>query len=96
MFRSVPIDEYVSEGTRRDAQWCVADRQAKGGKVRLIFVPAHDLNDACAKIGSHIPFKPTLCGVPVAFGVREHIEVISVHDDNTNVARAPHAELEVA
>lgn len=85
---AIPIDEYVPDAVRRDVAATAARLCETGGRVRVCRVPAEDLQPIFEKIAERYPapFRPTLCGIPVNFGMGETIDVIAVLDDGTLAA----------
>lgn len=81
------IEEFVPASVVNDVRLMIANMRGRGAKVRVIRAPVFDLKPVldmlCQRIA--VPFVPTLCGVPVEFGLTNTIEVICVADDDTNL-----------
>ncbi len=97
MILEVPIDSHVPESVVSDVKKIISGLLSRGGKLRVVEIPYNDLGPILDKlvIQHPYPFKPTLCGVPVQFGIDREISVTAVWDDNTNTQSQINKEQEI-
>lgn len=97
MIVEVPIDAYVPESVVRDVKNIISGLVGRGGKLRVVEIPYSDLGPILDKLVFQYPypFKPTLCKIPVQFGVDREISVTAVWDDNTNTQNQIGKEQEI-
>jgi hypothetical protein len=87
MFQNRAIDEFVPESLLKDVRHVLSMHRSAGRTPRIIAMYVEDFMKCTKKLNERefMPYKPTLCGIPVTPWEKAEIAVFAPADDDTPV-----------